>query len=228
MSWLRRWIPNALPGEQQQNAQQTIQLNQAPKNLRWLAVDVETSGLDTKRASLISIGAVALHRGVIQLEDSFDVILRQENASDTANILVHEIGVTAQTTGQAPCDALTHFLNYVGNAPLVAFHAPFDAAILRRAMRSYLGLRFKPIWLDLAQLAPALFPQLQERYSSLDEWLAHFGIVNSNRHNAASDAFATAQLFQILLAKAEGTKLYTATDLLHLAKSHRALRLQEW
>lgn len=228
MSWLRRWIQTPSPWKQQENAQQTLDLNQAPKNLRWLAVDVETSGLDCKHASLISIGAVALHRGVIQLEDSFDVILRQENASDTANILVHQIGVTAQTTGQAPCDALTHFLNYVGNAPLVAFHAPFDAAILRRAMRSYLGLKFKPIWLDLAQLAPALFPQLQERYASLDEWLAHFGIVNANRHNAVSDAFATAQLFQVLLAKAESSGLHTATELLHLAKSHRALLRQEW
>lgn len=228
MSWLRRWIQTVLPWEHQQSARQTPALNQAPKDLRWLAVDVETSGLDSKHANLISIGAVALHQGVIQLEDSFDVILRQENASDTANILVHQIGVTAQTTGQTPRDALTHFLNYVGNAPLVAFHAPFDAAILRRAIHRYLGLRFKPIWLDLAQLAPALFPQLQERYASLDEWLAHFGIVNSSRHNAASDAFATAQLFQVLLAKAENPGLYTATDLLHLAKSLRALRRLAW
>lgn len=233
MSWWRRWFQNASPLElrhitalQQWHAIQAIDLNQAPKDLRWVAVDVETSGLDTRRASLISIGAVALHQGVIELADSFDVILRQENVSSTANILVHEIGVTAQTSGEAPRDALTHFLNYLGSSPLIAFHAPFDAAILRRVMRSYLGLGFKPTWLDLAQLAPALFPDLQARCASLDEWLAHFGIRNSNRHNAASDAFSTAQLFQVLLAKAQSRGLYSARDLLQLAKAHRALRQQ--
>lgn len=174
-------------------------------NDRIVVVDVETSGLNLADDHLIAIGAIAIHSGRIAFADSFDVLLRQEVASDKDNILVHGIGGTAQRTGLPPEEALLAFLEYLDGAPLFAFHVAFDETMLRKAFRKYLGIEFRHTWADLAYLLPALFPEYARKYHALDSWLAHFSIVNDARHNALADAMATAQLGLMALRSA-GTK----------------------
>jgi DNA polymerase III epsilon subunit-like protein len=151
-----------------------------PANPRWVVVDVETAGLDPRRATLLAVGAVA--DGTIRLADHFEVVLRQPVASAPANILVHGIGHAAQTGGVPPDIALADYLDYLGDSPLVAFHA----TALARACRRELGHTFDWRWLDLAYVAPARLPR--DRRHSLDDWCARFGIVNTQRHHALADA----------------------------------------
>lgn len=186
---------------------------------RWVVLDVESSGLDPHHDRLISIGAVAVRSGALVLPDSFEVVLRQERVSGTDNILVHGIGGTAQREGIDPVEGLLQFLSYAGKAPVVAFHAPFDTIMIGRALKEYLGLRWKPQVLDLADLMPALFPAVKN-CKALDDWLARFGIGHYARHQALSDAFSTAQLLQVALAAASPSTL-AALD--RLQKDHKAL-----
>ncbi len=166
--------------------------------LRWVVLDVETSGLDQDNDRLMSIGAVAVHGDRIVLADSLELTIRQPSASATHNILVHGIGAEAQLAGLDPGQACGRFLDYAGQAPLVAFHAAFDRGFLARAARAFLGVPIDNPWLDLAELAPALHPGTGAR--ALDDWLAHFGIPVEARHSAAGDALATAMLFLKLLS----------------------------
>ena len=166
-------------------------------NSRWVVIDVETSGLQPGRDRLLSIGAVAVHGRRLVAADSFECVVRQEQASERANILVHGIGDDAQRSGVELVEACSAFLAYLRDSPLVAFHAAFDRAFVQRAMRRA-GLHCDAAWLDLAALAPVVQPVPGAR--ALDDWLAHFQIDVSARHDAGSDAFATAMLFLRLLA----------------------------
>lgn len=47
----------------------------------------------------------------------------------------------------------------------------------------------------------------------LDDWLAHFRLNNSQRHHAAADALATAEIALILLSRARGQGIHTLQDL---------------
>lgn len=175
----------------------SIRLGMPANTQRWVAIDVEASGLDRRHDRLIAIAAIALRldTGVprISLGDSFEVVLRQpELAVDKANILRHGIGVGAQRAGVEPAVALAAFESWLGDAPLIAFHADFAATLLRRATRSALGRRLDNPWVDLEVLAAALHPT--QRARSPDEWLAHFHIDRAVRHQAAADALATAEL----------------------------------
>jgi DNA polymerase III subunit epsilon len=167
---------------------------------RYVIVDVETSGLNRNRDRLIAIGAVAVEKGQVVLNDAFEAILRQSTSSSPENILIHGIGGTDQALGVEPAEALLSFLDYAGTVPLVGFHAGFDATFLRRAMNSHLGIDFHPPWLDIALLGPALNPTLAARLQSLDDWTGHFTISNFARHSALADAYSTAQLFLVLIA----------------------------
>lgn len=162
---------------------------------RIVVVDVETTGLDLVRDTLISIGAVAVVNRRIALGETFSAVLKQDRISSRENILIHGITGDTQRQGMPPAEALLDFLEYLGKSPLVAFHVAFDETMIRRAMKKYLGFTFRHRWLDMAYVMPAILPNLVLR--DLDEWTGHFSIGNDERHNAASDALATAQLFLV-------------------------------
>ena len=183
MNRLLRWFENRTPLSESQRqrlatweALPRAALETPLNNTRCVVVDVETSGLNLMEDRLISIGAVAVVNGQIALGDSFSVVLQQAMVSQKENILLHGIGGSAQTEGVPAADALLAFLDYLGKAPLVAFHVTFDQTMIQRALRQYLGLSFKHPWLDMAYVMPALNPALAARYRSLDDWIGHFDI----------------------------------------------------
>jgi len=190
---------------------------------RVVVVDVEASGLDPFRDRLISIGAVAVQRGLVRLDDSFDTVLRQETASDDRNILVHGIGGSAQLLGRDPASGLIDFLGFAGKTPLIAFHADFDRILIERTTGATLHMKPDNAWFDLALLAPALFPDHERTVRTLDGWLNLFGIQNHDRHDALADALATAQLLLVVLAAAGRQGLATWADLARLQKDRRWL-----
>ncbi len=198
-------------------------LSQHPSAQRWVVIDVETSGLNLNRDRLISIGAIAVNNGMIDLNDTFEVVLKQEIVSNRENILIHGIGTTAQAEGVEPQLALIQFLEYLNNAPLVAFHAFFDRTMINRAIDEYLDFTFLPTWLDLAHLAPALYPELGRRFHGLDDWLTEFKIEDYARHNALSDAFSTAKLFLILLDQSHAANYDTCESILKIEQLQRWL-----
>jgi DNA polymerase-3 subunit epsilon len=169
-----------------------------------VVVDVETSGLDVHADRLLAIAAIALQvdgaaMPRIVLGDSFEAVLRQGPvATDKSNILLHGIGVGEQRAGAPPAEALAAVLQWLGDAPLIAFHAEFDRAMIFRALKQTRMRGRTPAnpWLDLEPLADVLHPQVGG--TALDDWLDHFGIECAVRHQAAADTLATAELLQQL------------------------------
>lgn len=191
--------------------------------LRWCVVDVETGGLDAVRDPLLAIGAVAVEGGRIALESSFEVGLAQAQSTTAANILIHGISGSAQRAGDAPHAALLDWLEFAGAAPRVAFHAGFDQAVLTREERAQLGLALKAPWFDAAVVAPLLFPDAARACRHLDDWLAHFGIAVYARHGALADAYATAELWLVLLQAMRREGIGTAKHLDKLLRARRWL-----
>ena len=191
-----------------------------PVEERWIVLDVETSGLDAAADELIAIGAVAMRAdGSIVPHDSFEVVLRQDRPSSRENIALHGVGAIPLRWASAPGAALQSLFDFAGQSPVLAFHAPFDRAFVRRAVRAVLQRDFDNPWLDLAALAPALDPVAAAR--SLDEWLAQHGIEHEQRHSAAADAFVTAQIAASLVHRARRQGAATFRDLQRLAKAVR-------
>jgi DNA polymerase-3 subunit epsilon len=203
--------------------QQKIDLHQPLADLRWVAVDVETGGLDAERDPLLSIGAVAIDRGCIVFAPSLEIGLRQTQSTAASNILIHGISGSEQCAGDAPHAALLDWLEFAQGAPRVAFHAAFDQTVLQREVRAQLGLPAKAPWFDAAVVAPLLFPAAAPHCRHLDDWLAHFGIAVYARHGALADAYATAELWLVLLQAAQRENIHTAHQLQRLLRARRWL-----
>jgi DNA polymerase III subunit epsilon len=190
-------------------------------NRRWVVVDVESSGLDANRDRLVSIGAIGVRAGMVVLADSFETVLREEPAADGADIPIHGIGVAEQRLGEAPADALRAFLEFIGDDPLVAYHAAFDERLLARAVREHLDACFRRDWLDLARVAPLAWPGRVDARSGLDGWLEALRIPMTRRHRAIVDCLATAQLLVAVLERAPALGVKTPAQLMRLSRETR-------
>ena len=173
----------------------SIPLEQA----RLIVVDVETTGLQVRRDPLLSVGAVVIEGLRLDLSQQFERHVRADTTHVLDNILIHGLTPSDILRGEEPRQVLAEFIEFSRDSPLLAFRAMFDEQVLRRSCRQHLGIRLRNTFIDIAELAPVLFPDRQPRTNTLDAWLTEFGIAVSVRHNAAADALATAEFLLVLL-----------------------------
>jgi DNA polymerase III subunit epsilon len=194
---------------------------------RWIMLDVEASGLDTQRDRLIAIAAIALRvdwktkKLLVDIGDSFEVILQQEQTSSKDNILLHGIGAQKQRDGINPLLALQTFNQFVGASPLLAFHAAFDETMIQRYQRKYLNTELPNVWLDIDHLCAVTYEKVRAR--ALDDWMAYFGIRCAIRHQAVADTLAECELLQRIWPKVSA-QCSKWDDVKKLAKQQRWVR----
>ena len=190
----------------------------------YAVIDTQTSGLDAARDRLLSLGAVGVADGRIVPGDSFYAVLHQDAPTLGDDIFIHRVGTGEQSEGLDPVQVLGRFHEWCGGRWTVGFRAGFDRHMLERRLRE-LGSPALDLagWIDLAVVAPVLFPE-RAGLESLDDWLASFGITDFDRHNALGDAFATAALLLPVLARAHMRGLSSPAAL--AAESRAATQLR--
>jgi DNA polymerase-3 subunit epsilon len=178
--------------------------------IRFVVLDSETTGLDPRKDRLVTIGAVAVRAGEIDLADSFEALLRV--AYNTSAVTVH--GVTRDTSlaGFEEPEALLRFLAYLRDGVIVGHHIHHDIETLNAGYERHFGFRLQNRSLDTMDLSLHLerdgaFDGREAFESfSLDALCDRFGVIPHDRHTAPGDAFLTAQVFlrQLRFARASG------------------------
>lgn len=171
---------------------------------RFAVVDIETSGLSTKRHRILQVAVVTtLADGTIVDEWVTFVRLRWP-WSRVGPRRVH--GITRRTLRGAPDPGavLTELAARVDGAVFTAHNADFDAAFLRREARRC------GVALDLDQrlctlrLSRRLDPERQLTHG-LAAVCERYGVPLERQHDALHDARATAAVLPHLLAAADVT-----------------------
>ena len=193
-----------------------------------VAVDTETTGLDTAVARIVQIAAVPICPGNVSPPEPFETLVNPGEAIPAASTAIHGIVDAAVASSPRIGEVLPHFLAYCAGRILIGHSIGFDLAVLENEARRA-GLAWqKPRSLCLRFLGAIANPRLPE--GSLDA-LAHWlGITIEGRHRAMGDARAAADVFAALvphlatqgirtLAEAERACLGLTE---HLERGHRA------
>ena len=170
--------------------------------VRFVAFDSETTGLNTERDSLVSLGAVVAQGGEIRLDETFEAVLKIK--FNNAMVMIHGITREQARKGRNEKEALLDFLAYLGDAVIVGHHVAYDVAMLNAALEKHFGKKLRNRPLDTMELTlhlegRGILPMTPEKDYSLDALCARFGIEPHDRHTAHGDAFLTAQIFLKLL-----------------------------
>ena len=203
------WLRPSQPTLEDPQRQRLAQLAAAPvlgdlslRQQRWVVLDLETSGLNVNRDQVLSIGAVVIEDGAIDFSQQFERTLHRHDHKLAPSVLIHGLAPSAIAAGCDPVEALLDLMDFIGDSPLLAFHAGFDQRMLGRALKDSLGYKLQHPFMDVAELAPLLNPEVVLRDAGLDDWVAHFGLQVEERHNASADAQVTAELALILFSQA--------------------------
>jgi len=187
------------------------------EQVRFVALDTETTGLDPKRDRVITIGAVGIKDGQIDLADSFEAMLKI--AYNQSAVTVHGVTRDEARDGMDEREALEDFLGYLGDGVIVGHHVGFDIEILNCACQRHFEVSLLNRWLDTMDLTLHLndsgaFENTRAPSGfSLDALCDLFAVAPRDRHTAGGDAFITAQIFLRLLRLAQNSGRHKLADL---------------
>ena len=174
------------------------------EQVRFVVLDSETTGLDPKKDRLVTIGAVAVERGEIVLEDSFEAMLKV--AHNTSAVTVHGVTREQSLQGLEEPEALERFLDYLRDGVIVGHHIGHDIETLNAGYERHFGSRLKNRSLDTMELAlhlertarsraggdPELFAGCAVRHVRSDSARPAHGVGGRVHHRAGVSAAAAA------------------------------------
>ena len=166
------------------------------RDLEFVVVDVEATHERRTPARIIEIGAYRVRGG--EILDSFETLINPEAV--VPKFLVNLTGISTEMLLTAPkfSDIADEWLDFIGDAVLIAHNANFDLPLMNREIaRVFPGYRLRNAHLCTVDLARRLVPRVESH--GLDSLVAYFGFEVSRRHRAADDALATARVFLRLL-----------------------------
>jgi DNA polymerase-3 subunit alpha (Gram-positive type) len=156
----------------------------------YVVFDIETTGFSAEQDRIIEIGAVKVQGG--QIVDRFSKFINpqipipfriEELTSISDMMVINEPTVDV---------VLPEFIEFCGDACLVAHNADFDTSFITRKAAE-LGISYEPTYLDTVTLSQFLVPNLHN--FKLDTLCKHFAVSLENHHRAVDDAEATAGIF---------------------------------
>lgn len=178
----------------------------------FVVVDLETTGGGPRHGGITEIGAVRVVDG--RLTDTFGTLV---NPGRSIPPFVSALtGITDAMVASAPpiAEVLPRFLEFAGDAVLVAHNASFDVEHLDTAHRALTGRGLARPALCTLRLARRLLPELRRR--SLDSVAAALGIACYDRHRGPGDARIAAEILCVFLARAAARGIGRLDELLAL------------
>jgi DNA polymerase-3 subunit alpha (Gram-positive type) len=160
-------------------------------SLTYVVVDVETTGLDFEQHELTEIGALKTIGKEIQ--EVFSSLIRP--ASTIPSEITALTGIDNEMVKDFPPagKVLQSFLDFVGDAILIAHNADFDLPFIRHHLKKNLQKELPNECLCTLKISRTLLPQLPNH--KLHTVTEYFGLALENRHRAMGDVELTCQIW---------------------------------
>ncbi len=180
-------------------------------DVTFVVVDLETTGGAPADAGITEIGAVKVRGG--ERIGEFQSLVNP--GSPIPAFVASLTGITDALVAGAPRlpTVLPAFLEFLGDAVLVAHNAPYDVGFLKAAC----GLHEYP-WpgsavVDTARLARVALHRDEVRNCKLGTLAAHFRSTTTPDHRALSDARATVDVLHGLIGRVGSLGVHSLEEL---------------
>jgi DNA polymerase-3 subunit epsilon len=163
-----------------------------------VAIDSETTGLDTRTAELVSIAAVKIRGERVLTSESLNLRLVRPGTLTAESIRIHGLRGIDLADGESLERVLVQLLDFIGNRPLVGWCLGFHLAIINRELRQQFGFDLPNAGIDVAQLHARQWrhrhpgQECDRRFVKMAEAL---DVPVMGRHTALGDAVTTALMY---------------------------------
>ena len=189
---------------------QDVAVNEKGQSLNgtYVVFDLETTGFSPIKDKIIEIGAVKVENGVITDKFSTFVNPKVPIPFEITNLT----SITDDMVMEAPDieTILPQFLEFVGDAVLVAHNASFDVSFIEQNCR-YQDITPDFTSVDTVAMARILLPTLSKFKLNVVANALHISL--ENHHRAVDDAGATAEIFVKFVEMLRARNIKTLTKL---------------
>ena len=189
---------------------QDVAVNEKGQSLNgtYVVFDLETTGFSSIKDKIIEIGAVKVENGVIT--DKFSTFVNPKVPIPFK--ITNLTGITDDMVMEAPDieTILPQFLEFIGDAVLVAHNASFDVSFIEQNCR-YQDITPDFTSVDTVAMARILLPTLSKFKLNVVANALHISL--ENHHRAVDDAGATAEIFVKFVEMLRARNIKTLTKL---------------
>ena len=176
------------------------------RDVPLIAIDLETTGLDPDRDSIVSIGMVTMDLDRIYCRDARHWIIRPEGSLSSTSVAIHTI-THSHINGSPGLEArFEDILEMLGGRVAVAHFAPIERRFLDEASRLIYGYPLLFPIIDTMELERRHYQKgLRGLFSKveslrLDACRSRLHLPRYKAHHALTDALATGELLQAQIA----------------------------
>ena len=202
----RLGFSKAAPGIMQEYLSTPLPVkNSSCREVDIVALDLETTGLDPKRDSILSYGLVHMQRMSILLETSQHELIAVPEEIPEETAVIHGITDDVSAEGRPLEEVLPELLSQLAGKVMLAHYAKIEQNFIDVACRNLYGAPFVIRTIDTLVLAQRLFEvrnhTIQTGNLRLFNLRPQYNLPQYRAHNALSDAVATAELFLAMAAE---------------------------
>lgn len=179
--------------------------------LQMIALDLETTGLDVKRNRILAAGWVLLRGDRIVISSAKEVQARDESAEGVGqSAVIHGILDSDLVEAGTLETLLDQLLPELAGRPIIAHAATIERGFLNALLRQLGGTALPNPFIDTLLLERTLIESRggtineMQGQLTLEACRARHGLSEHQRHSAAADALATAELFLAQVAELGG------------------------
>lgn len=161
--------------------------------MEYIALDLETTGVDPKKDKILEIGAARIRDGEI-LESYLTFV---DNRLRIPAFITELTGITDEMVAGAPglTAAVTDFLDFCGDAPILGHNILFDYSFIKKAAVN-MGREFECQGIDTCRIARKFMEEPKKK--SLEALCNYYHIDREHCHRAYDDAVAASRLYDCL------------------------------
>ena len=156
----------------------------------YIALDLETTGLNPASDRILEIGAVKVADGKIQ--EVYETLV---NPGMKIGARIRELtGITDEMAagGKDTRTAVEELVEFCRDYPLLGHNILFDYSFVKRNAVNF-DLQFEKEGIDTLRIARALFPEMEHR--SLEALCSYYRSRQEHAHRASCDALAAMELY---------------------------------
>ncbi len=172
----------------------------------YVCFDCETTGLDPKKDSIITLSAIKIQENQVLTSQALNLTIKQDKVISAESIRVHRIrNVDVEQTNAIYADereAMEAFLQFIHQSTLVGYYLEFDVAMVNSVIKPWLGVGLPNPKIEVSELYYQRELNRQKHgYKQVDIDLKFTTILkklelpNLGQHDAFSDALMTALIF---------------------------------
>lgn len=169
------------------------------RELEYVAIDLETTGLDPRKEHILSVGLVVMNGRRIDLSTAEHIFLRTSRDIPEESAVIHQITDDQAARGNEIAIEMPHLLEILRGRVMIAHHARIETGFISAACEGLYGLKLPIPAVDTQAIALRWFQQ-RDKHIAPNELRLHalrerYNLPRYPAHNALSDALAAAELF---------------------------------